>query len=120
MLPQGERLRAPRDYQAVYRQGRAYGDKAGRGMVVLHLLRHDRPDVRRAGFSVSKKVGKAVVRNAVRRRLREAYRAFLPELPMGFDAVFVAKGPAATASYAELAASVKQALTRAELSRPVV
>lgn len=120
MLPERERLRAPRDYQAVYRKGRAHGEKSGRGMVVLHVWRHERPETRRAGFSVSKKVGKAVTRNAVKRRLREAYRALLPELPMGFDAVFVARAACATASYAELADAVRLALAKASLGGPVV
>lgn len=54
---------------------------------------------RRFGFVVGKKVGKAVVRNKVKRRLRAACRECLPYLKSGFDAVFVARKGAAEADY---------------------
>ena len=56
----------------------------------------------RLGLSVSKKVGVAVKRNAVRRRLREIFRSAAPELPGGVDVVVSARAAAADAGFEEL------------------
>ena len=61
----------------------------------------DRPA--RVGFVTSKRVGGAVVRNMVRRRLREAVRVSRPHLKAGCWLVLVARYTAAKASAAELA-----------------
>lgn len=56
----------------------------------------------RVGFTVSNKLGKAVVRNRVRRRLREIYRLNLEGIAPGTELVVVARGRAVGASYAQL------------------
>jgi ribonuclease P protein component len=110
MLPLAERLRANAQFQQVFREGRSYAE----GPLVLNVRQV--PDAgRRCGFSVSKKVGKAVTRNQVKRRLRAAYRALLPELPRGYEAVVVARSSAATADYAALAGALRRAFQRAAM-----
>jgi ribonuclease P protein component len=54
------------------------------------------------GLSVSKKVGVAVKRNAVRRRLREIFHSTAPDLPGGVDVVVSARAAAAEAAFEEL------------------
>ena len=56
----------------------------------------------RLGLSVSKKVGVAVKRNAVRRRLREIFHSPAPDLPGGVDVVVSARAAAADAAFEEL------------------
>ena len=56
----------------------------------------------RLGFTVSTKLGHAVVRNKVRRRLREIYRLHEAELLPGYDIVIVARSRAMEADFAEL------------------
>jgi ribonuclease P protein component len=112
VLPAPERLRANPLFKQVFHGGRSYAEP----LVVLHILRlPDSPHVRETGFSVSKKVGNAVVRNRTRRRLREAVRALLPGLPTGFRAVVVARSKAAEAPFADLAEAVRRAYVRAGL-----
>ncbi len=64
--------------------------------------RRNRTNTNRLGLTVGKKIGKAHVRNRIRRRLREIYRlneeAFLP----GYDIVVVARSRAAEASFQSL------------------
>jgi ribonuclease P protein component len=115
MLPATERLRADRLFKQVFAQGRSFG-----GPLVLLRVRRltDEPGERAFGFSVSRKVGKAVTRNRVKRRLREAVRHLLPELAQGFHAVWVARPAAADAPYEALAAAVRAQLERAGLLPP--
>lgn len=71
----------------------------------------------RFGFSVSKRVGGAVVRNRVRRRVREVVRLQLPAIAAGYDVVFVARTPVAQAGYPQIANSVDRLLRRAGLTQ---
>jgi ribonuclease P protein component len=66
----------------------------------------------RVGFTVSKRVGKAVARNRVKRRMREAVRRRLPQLRPGQDLVFVARAPAAEATYDQIVESVDYLLRK--------
>jgi ribonuclease P protein component len=80
--------------------------------VVVRVRANGLP-VSRFGFAVSKRVGKAVVRNRLRRRLREIVRqtATAP----GYDVVVVARQAAATADYAALREGLVQVLRRAHV-----
>ena len=71
-------------------------------------------DQARAAFIVSRRVDKrAVVRNRVKRRLREAWRQELPDVKDSVDVAFIAQPPAAQASYHELAAAMHTHLAEA-------
>ena len=71
----------------------------------------------RFGFTVTKKLGNAVVRNRIRRRLREAVRAAAPGFPaLAMDLVLLARGEALARDFAELAADVARAV--AALAKP--
>ena len=71
------------------------------GYLVLYA-RKNRLDVNRVGLTVSKKLGKAHIRNYTRRRLREIYRLHEHLLRPGADMVIVARGRSADAAYSEL------------------
>ena len=70
-------------------------------------------DLSRYGFTVSRRVGKAVERNRVKRLLREILRQ--TPLQPGWDIVFIARSPVARANYAGLGKSVRGLLSRAGL-----
>ena len=90
--------------------------KTGRSWVNrLLVLRATENEVgfSRVGFSVSKRVGKAVVRNRVKRRLKEIVRR--RNLVEGMDIVFTARLPAADVSYIELDRAVTHLFNRTDL-----
>ena len=73
----------------------------GNKYLVLYA-RKTRLGENRVGVTVSKKLGKAVVRNRVRRRLREVYRLHESRFLPGWDIVVVARGRAVDASFSDL------------------
>ena len=104
------RLRKPADFQRVWREGRSWA----KPLAVL-WVRPNGTDTSRVGFSVSRRVGKAVVRNRVKRRLRELVRRM--QLPEGWDMVFIARAPAASATFAELRCAVEDVTGRARVAQ---
>ena len=64
----------------------------------------------RFGITVSKKLGKAVVRNRAKRRLREVFRLTSQHLAQGYDFVMVARGRTASCPYNRLSADFNQAV----------
>jgi ribonuclease P protein component len=92
------RLSRSRDFDAVYRHGRSVST---RFLVLYWFTREDEAAVgARLGLAVPKAVGTAVVRNRIKRRLREAFRARLPELPQDRDYVLVVRPGLAEAAEA--------------------
>ncbi len=69
----------------------------------------------RFGFSVSRRIGKAVVRNRAKRRLREIVRQRQHAIRPGYDIVFIGRRPIVNASHAELVQAVETLLRRAKL-----
>lgn len=86
-------------------------------VLVLCALPTGRP-LTRFAFVVSKRQGGAVVRNRVKRRLREATRRLAAGVPAGYDIVMIARGPLVSRTSAELGQSITDLLRRARL-RPV-
>ncbi len=101
-------LRGRRAFDAVFRWGRGYSNQ----MLSLRALPNGLP-YNRIGFVVGRKVGKATVRNKVKRRLREGVRRLA--LRQGWDLVLVARPPAAQADYHRLLAAAVSLLRQAGL-----
>lgn len=75
-----------REFRRAYYRGRSFKTP----LFVLYVIKNNQKQ-NRIGFTVSKKVGKAVQRNRARRILKEAYRLLEDRFPLGFDYVFVAR-----------------------------
>ena len=107
MLQKPYRLRRNADFRRVYRQSKSISCK----YLVLYPKRV-KEDRLRVGFSISKKIGKANVRNRLKRRLSEIIRLNLAHLQPGYDLIFVARGPIVGLDYRELEKNVRYLLEK--------
>ena len=105
-----EMLRSAADFQQIQSQSRSRAHP-------LLLLRYRRNGLERTryGISTSRRVGSAVVRNGVRRRLRTILRALDPQVERGVDILLVARPAAGGVKQAELDQALRQLLRAAGL-----
>jgi ribonuclease P protein component len=103
-------LRTPREFAALQQSSKSKVHP----LLVARFAPNDLERTR-FGFSTGRRLGGAVTRNRVRRRLREAVRTLSPRLSPGWDVLIVARPSSATASYASLADALERVLRAGQL-----
>jgi ribonuclease P protein component len=105
-------LRKRAEFLFVAERGAGKGRyKAKSGIVVQMRKNITRETGIHVGFTATKKIGNAVVRNKAKRRLRQCARQYLPTLGLaGHDYVFIARAETPTMNWKELQAHVEKAL----------
>jgi ribonuclease P protein component len=120
MRPQGFparlRLKQRRDFLRVQQTGRKHHV---RNFLVFVAARPDDPKLEKAsdpptrlGITVTRKIGNAVVRNRIKRLVREVHRRNRSRLPTGLDMVWVAKQQASNVEYADVVADFEALIER--------
>lgn len=109
-----ERLRRPQDYLRCYRKGRR---RSGR-LLLIYSFEDPASSSARFGLTASRKVGGAVVRNRLKRRVRELFRcSSWRDSWRGFDVVVHFQPAARSASFAELREELAPVLSRRPVRR---
>lgn len=108
-----EHLRRRDDFARVF----AARCRAGDDVLLVYAVANDL-EWSRIGMSVSRRIGNAVVRNFVRRRIREAFRGNKDRIPRGFDFVCVAKANAQDRQVDVEASLVRLAARAVSRSKP--
>ena len=106
-LPRPQRLRRSVDIQRVQRTGH----RVRRRLLMMTVIRNGTSQTR-VGLTVSRKVGNAVIRNRVKRWLREAIRQQRAHVPSGFDVVVIAHPQAARSSFDAIGRELAGAWTK--------
>ena len=106
------RLTGQADFRRVRRTGTSYSHP----LFILMVSASELPAVR-LGVSASRSMGTAVRRNRAKRRLREAFRPLMPDLPGGWDLVAVARPALLEADWPALQAAARHLVKRAGLQR---
>lgn len=104
------RLKKNWEFQRVYKTGKKYWDTNFVIYVYRTQLNHTR-----LGITVSKKVGKSVQRNRVKRLIREVFRILRSELHPQYDIVVVGRSPACKLSASQAQESLHELFGRARL-----
>lgn len=81
-----ETLKKNYEFKIVLAKGKSYY-----GKVLKVYIKSNGKDRNRIGIAIQKKIGKAIVRNKIKRWIREAYRKIEPQLEQGYDIIFLCK-----------------------------
>lgn len=100
-------LKLNRDFRRAYGKGKSVAMPS-----IAVYARKTKFENNRIGFTVSTKIGKAVHRNKIRRRLREAYRINENKISTGYDIVIVARHRSRNADFRVLEAELLAALDK--------
>jgi len=106
------RLKKNEDFRRVYRKKRSMANR----LLIIYIL-ENKYEYNRVGFTVSKKVGKSVIRNRVKRLLRESYRLNEEKILQGYDIIFIARNTASKASYREIENAMMHLFKKMKLVR---
>lgn len=110
-LQRAYRLTRRSDFSKVYRHGKSTANR----QFVLYCLKNEEAEHFRLGISVSKKVGKAVVRNRMRRLVKEIFRHLAPRIVPHHDIVIIVRHAALNLDYEAMTKSMIHVLKRAGL-----
>ena len=110
MLSRVNRLRKRYQFNYIYKNGTHFSSSA----LVLYVTPSKTKSIK-VGFAVTKKIGKAVQRNAVRRRLREIVQKQLPNLKQNYNIIVVAKEGITDFDFAYLESEFVGLVKKAEL-----
>lgn len=107
------RMHKKSEYDYAYENGKVLRNSR----LVIYYVRKNIDAPTRLGITVSRRHGKAVVRNRLKRIVRESFRELLPELAPGYDIVIHCRGSCTSASFGEVLASLTTLLTKVGIRR---
>lgn len=99
-------------FRFVYNKGKSLANR----LLVMYVVKNKKyADTNRLGISVSKKVGKSVVRSRVTRLIKESYRLSEEDIKQGYDIVVIARVSANGADYKEINKAMLSLLKKHDL-----
>lgn len=110
MLKKQNRLKKRYQFNYVYKQGVKYSGKS----IAVYVLPSKTKKIK-IGFAVTKKIGHAVKRNLIRRRLREIVYFEIPEMKQNYNLIIVAKDDIESFSFLEIKNEFHNLIVKADL-----
>ncbi|MFC0015359.1 MULTISPECIES: ribonuclease P protein component [Allobacillus] len=107
------RVKKNEEFQQIFKQGESFANKQ---LVIYYVMKKDQQHFR-VGISVGKKLGNAVMRNKIKRYIRESLRQLEPHIQPDVDFVIIARKPATSMNVEEVKISLKHLLKRTGLYR---
>lgn len=106
------RLKTNKEFQHVFKKGTSFANR----QLVLYYLPKEGQAHFRIGLSVSKKVGNAVVRNRIKRYLRQAFLELEGEIKQSYDFIIIARVPTKDLDFHQVKKSLTHLLTKTNLT----
>ncbi|MDD2572935.1 MAG: ribonuclease P protein component [Bacillota bacterium] len=104
-------IRKSKEFSKVYNRGSSKANP----VLVMYVIQNGK-EYNRIGVSVSRKVGKSVVRNRIKRLIKETYRRYSGRITKGYDLVFIARVQAKEAGYKDIEKWMADLLIRHKLA----
>lgn len=104
------KIKRSRDFKNVYSHGKSVSNQ----YIVMYFLENGL-DANRVGFSISKKIGKSVVRNRYKRLLYENFRLLDGDLKKGYDIIFIARNKIVESDFYTLGNAMRRLLKKSSL-----
>jgi ribonuclease P protein component len=111
ILKKSRRVKSEKEFQFVFKKGRSFANK----QIVIYVTLKENQSNFRIGLSVSKKVGNAIVRNRIKRYLRQAFYEMDSLIIRNIDIVVIARAQLAEFNFFEAKNSLFHVLKRASL-----
>ena len=105
-----QRIKKNEEFQKVFKKGKSFANR----QFVVYCMRQEQPAFR-IGLSVGKKVGNAVVRNQVKRYIRQAFLELQDDVKQDMDYVIIARTQAASLDFHETKKSLEHVLKIAKV-----
>ncbi|GAA5416558.1 ribonuclease P protein component [Paraliobacillus ryukyuensis] len=105
------RIKKNEEFQHVFKKGKSFANR----QLVIYFVRNNQYNHFRIGLSVSKKIGNAVVRNRIKRYLRQTFLELKEEIDPAFDMVIIARIPTKDMEYHGIKKSLMHVLSKTEL-----
>ncbi|MBD8005578.1 ribonuclease P protein component [Bacillus norwichensis] len=100
------RIKENAEFQAVFKKGKSVANR----QFVIYMLEKEKQNHFRIGLSVSKKIGNAVMRNRIKRCIRQAFHELEEQISHNKDFVIIARKPAAEMDYHSIKKSLEHVL----------
>lgn len=110
MIPKTNRLKKNKQFSFIYK----HGQTKHTSLLSLSFVKTKFKPYK-IGFTVSKKIGKSVIRSKVKRRLREAFRAIMPFVNINYNYIVIARPEIASATFDEIKCALISVLKKAGL-----
>lgn len=102
-------IKSDRNFRQIYKNGKSFANRN----LVIYYIKNDTDDVK-IGISISKKVGKAVIRNRLRRILKENLRQ-MKDIKQGYSIIFLVRVGSCSLTYKDMKGSIKHVLKKCSL-----
>lgn len=92
------RIKKNKEFQTVFKQGKSWANR----QFIIYVLKNPEQPKFRIGLSVSKKIGNSVMRNRIKRCIRQAFFELKDQISVGQDYVIIARKPASEMDFHEI------------------
>ncbi|WP_210367586.1 ribonuclease P protein component [Bacillus sp. REN3] len=105
-MKKGFRVKKNKEFQEAFKKGKSFANR----QFVVYVMKRPGQENFRIGLSVSKKIGNAVVRNQIKRYIRQSFHELQDRVHTGNDYIIIARKPAAEMGMHDVKASLEHVL----------